>query len=343
MIRIHLDTAARTELQSLRRTTLPPRVRDRLEMVLLSDAGWSPPRIARHLGYYHQTVRDVLHAFRTQGQPALLPGRTGPAPDTPRRDRILGLLRELLGQERTWTSAQLADALRPHGIDLGSRQVRRYLRLLKAGYRRTASTLKHKQDPAKVARAQGVLDNLRDKAAAGRLHLYYLDESGFAPSLPLGYSGTLPGERKRVPYEYPQGRRVNVLATYAPYGPAPWLDAVAFERTLTSDDLLTYLKALPWAKEPRVVVRDNASMHVSKVVKAQRRELARLGIYLYYLPAYSPELNEIEPVFKQVKHHEIPKRSHTSKGDLRESVDQGFTTYRRKLHPKPREKLRPAA
>ena len=48
------------------------------------------------------------------------------------------------------------------------------------------------------------------------------------------------------------------------------------------------------------MVLDNASLHVSKVVKAQRKELARLGIYLYYLPPYSPELNEIEAVFKQV-------------------------------------------
>ena len=34
---------------------------------------------------------------------------------------------------------------------------------------------------------------------------------------------------------------------------------------------------------------------------AARPGLAQLGIYLYYLPAYSPELTRIEPVFKQVK------------------------------------------
>jgi transposase len=153
----------------------------------------------------------------------------------------------------------------------------------------------------------------------------------------------LPGQRKRVNYEYPQGRRVNVLAAYAPYGPAPWLDALPFERTLTSDDLIAYRKALPEAAEPRVVVLDNASLHVSKVVKAARPGLAQLGVYLYYLPAYSPELNEIEPVFKQVKHHEIPRRSHTSKAELRGSVEQGFDAHRKQLRPKGEEQLRPAA
>jgi transposase len=163
MIRIQLDDATRSELQSLRRTALPPVARDRLEMILLSEAGWSPPRIAAHLRRYPQTVRKALHDFRRRGTKALYPGRPGPEPDAARRDRVVGLLRALLGQDRTWTSAQLAEALRPHGALLGGRQVRRYLGLLGAGYRRTASTLEHKQDPAKVERARRVLDGLKKK------------------------------------------------------------------------------------------------------------------------------------------------------------------------------------
>jgi putative transposase len=160
----------------------------------------------------------------------------------------------------------------------------------------------------------------------------------------LGYSWCLPGQRKRVNYEYPQGRRVNVLAAYEPYGPAPWLDALPFERTLNGDDLLAYLRErLPQAGVPRVVVLDNASRHTSKAFKAHRKELSRLGIYLYYLPAYSPQLNEIEPVFKQVKHHEIRKRSHTSKAELRQSVEQGFTSYASRLRPKGDKQSRRAA
>lgn len=110
---------------------------------------------------------------------------------------------------------------------------------------------------------------------------------------------------------------------------------MAFERTLTSDDLLAYLRnRLPAADVPRVVVLDNAGIHTSKVVKAARPGLAKAGIYLYYLPSYSPELNRIEPVFKQVKHHDIPIRSHTSKADLRKAVEAGFDTYRRRLASK---------
>lgn len=146
-----------------------------------------------------------------------------------------------------------------------------------------------------------------------------------------------------MPYEYPQGRRINVLASYEPFGTEPRLDAVAFERTLTSDDLLTYLRGLPAADIPRVVVLDNAGIHTSKVVKAARRELAQLGTYLYYLPPYSPQLNRIESVFKQVKHHDIPQRSYTSKADLRQAVEDGFDAYRRRLTEKRDKEPRLAA
>lgn len=331
MIRIHLTDNQRTELRALRQTGLSAIARTHLEMMFL-NTGWSAPKIAKHLGNHPHTVRSTLKGFRDRGIAAFQSDKPGPEPDYDRRAQVAGKLAELLAQQRTWTSRQLADALGPD-IGIGHRQTRRYLSLLKAGYRRTAQTVGHKQGPKKVQRAKSVLSNLK-KVESGQLKLYCLDECGFAPSLPTGYSWCLPGQRKRVNYEYPQGRRVNALASYAPSGPKPWLHAKTFERTLTSDDLLDYLRSLPAASVPRVVVLDNAGIHTSKVVKAARPGLAKLGVYLYYLPPYSPELNLIEAVFKQVKHHDIPTRSHTSKAELRQSVEGGFDTYRQRLQHK---------
>ncbi len=165
MIHIRLDEPLRRDLQALRRQTLPPQVRDRLEMVLLGAAGWSAPRIAAHLGYCGHTVRAILRDFRQRGRDALYPKKTGPAPDQERRQQVTGLLRDLLGEERTWTSRQLGAALASRGVSLGARQVRRYLKLLRAGYHRTAATVRHKQDPAKVERAKRVLGGLKKKRA----------------------------------------------------------------------------------------------------------------------------------------------------------------------------------
>lgn len=165
MLRIQLDDTTRGALHELRRTDLPAKVRDRLEMVLLSDAGWSGPRIAAHLGCHPHTARSALKGFLQRGQAALWPDRTGPGPDAQRREQVAEALRALLGQDRAWTSRQLSCALLSEGIALGPRQVRRHLKRLGAGYRRTASTVSHKQDPAKAARARVVLDGLKKKRA----------------------------------------------------------------------------------------------------------------------------------------------------------------------------------
>lgn len=146
-----------------------------------------------------------------------------------------------------------------------------------------------------------------------------------------------------MPYEAAQGRRVNAMAAYRPYGGSPRLDVFTAERTWDSYDFLAFVRSLPWSKVPRVVVLDNASLHTSGVVKRARRRLAAAGIYLYFLPPYSPELNEVEPVFRQVKYQEMPVRSYTTRAGLREAVEGGFASYRRGLRSRSARRLRPAA
>jgi transposase len=33
---------------------------------------------------------------------------------------------------------------------------------------------------------------------------------------------------------------------------------------------------------------------------------------LFYLPAHSPEFNDVEAIFQVLKHHELPERSYTT-------------------------------
>ncbi len=133
------------------------------------------------------------------------------------------------------------------------------------------------------------------------------------------------------------------MAAYRPYGNSLRLEVFTAERTWDSYDLLGFLRALPTAKVPRVVVLDNASLHTSHVIRQARKGLAATGIFLYFLPPYAPELNEIEPVFRQVKYQEIPQRSHTTRAGLRGAVDSGFARYGRGLKPKSATKPRRVA
>src|SRR3712207_2663784 len=112
MIRLTLTSDDRAAVQALRRDpSLSPVERDRVEMVCLSGAGWSPPRIAAHLSYNPATVRQLLKRFRERGIAGLRRRSPGPAPDTARREQIEAALGALLDRDRTWTAAQLAAAL----------------------------------------------------------------------------------------------------------------------------------------------------------------------------------------------------------------------------------------
>jgi transposase len=162
MLRVTLSPEQAEAVRALRRDgSLSPAERDRVEMVLLSAAGWSPPKIATHLGYCSATVRTVLANFPTTGVDGLRRKRPGPPKDLARREQVATAIDRLLGQDRTWTAAQLAEALATEGIDLSTRQTRKYLKWMDARWRRTVTTLKHKQDPARVDQAVRTLATLK--------------------------------------------------------------------------------------------------------------------------------------------------------------------------------------
>jgi transposase len=166
MYTVHLTDADRAAVQALRHDqTLAPAERDRVEMLLLSDAGWSPPRIAAHVGSCAKTVRLVVTGFAQTGAAGIRRTRPGPPPDTAKRERITAALTALLAQERTWTAAQLAAALGGQGMPLSTRQTRKYLRPL-AGWRRTVHSLRHRQDATRVARARRQLAGLEQRGRA---------------------------------------------------------------------------------------------------------------------------------------------------------------------------------
>jgi hypothetical protein len=49
------------------------------------------------------------------------------------------------------------------------------------------------------------------------------------------------------------------------------------------------------------------------------------GLRLFYLPTYSPQLNDVEAVFQVMTHYELPKRSYTT-------LDELVTAVRSALH-----------
>ena len=64
---------------------------------------------------------------------------------------------------------------------------------------------------------------------------------------------------------------------------------------------------------PVTLIIDNASIHTSKEVKEKEEDFKKLGVTLYKLPPYSPELNRIEKIWYQIKHVWLPKKGRSVK------------------------------
>jgi putative transposase len=166
--------------------------------------------------------------------------------------------------------------------------------------------------------------------------LLYLDEGGFSPTQPTGYSWAPHGERPLVDFEAPVRRRVNALVAYRPPLSAhgATLRYRVQPRPLTSQDLLGLLRTLPRPDVPCWVVLDNAAIHTSLRVRGALRALKKRGLHLFYLPAYAPELNEVEPILGVLKRLYLPERSYASLAALLTAVRRALRNYRTALHRK---------
>lgn len=181
----------------------------------------------------------------------------------------------------------------------------------------------------------------RELTEAGWCDLWFLDESGFAPTLPTGYTWARVGARARGWDEPPQGRRLNVLGALAPYGATPRLVWTGPPGKVDSAVVLEFVwrqvAGLPAPPaelpagyrraRPCVVVLDDASAHTSQAVKAAQPALEAAGVTLYYLPPYSPQLNRIEELWRHVKYEALPVRSYRTLDELQAVVEAALSDH----------------
>ncbi len=152
MYRVTLTAEQRVELdRRAHQVGVAPCTRDRLEMLRLSDAGWSIPKIARHLRQHEQTVRYWIKAYLDGGFDALSNKPRGGKTSVLTPELCDALVALVSQGERTWTAGQLADWLaQEHQVHLSADWVRVHLKRADLRYKRTSRSLKHKQKAEKL-------------------------------------------------------------------------------------------------------------------------------------------------------------------------------------------------
>lgn len=139
---------------------------------------------------------------------------------------------------------------------------------------------------------------LEQLAERGLLDLYYGDESrvNLEPCVPYGWQ--FPEEQVFMPTS--QGAGVNCFALLSR---ANELVFATTRQTITSAFLLEELERWSFTRrKTTVVVLDNASVHTSQEFKERRVYWQQRGLYLFYLPPYSPHLNLAETLWRKLKY-----------------------------------------
>lgn len=167
---------------------------------------------------------------------------------------------------------------------------------------------------------------LRAKANSGEMMLAYLDEAGFAQVHPNRSAWTPKAERHLI--EAKRGKRLNVLAAMLSNGE---LFSAKLWQTTTSDLFIGFLGLLKeHVAMPITVILDNASIHKAKANAHAVEYLKKLGVTLYFLPPYSPELNRIEKFWHLMKYTWMKvkcRNSETLEKDVDEILNNFGTRY----------------
>jgi len=172
------------------------------------------------------------------------------------------------------------------------------------------------------------LKELQRAVLRGEQDLYYFDEAGFSltPTVPYGWQPI--GKRIEIPSS--KSKQINILGflDYRGDGFDPYVVEGCVDASIAIACLDSFCKKI---KRPTTVVIDNAPVHTSGLFQSMIPEWEKRGLYLWFLPAYCPELNLIEILWKKIKYYWLPIQAYQSFEKLNDELNNILANIGKKI------------
>lgn len=162
---------------------------------------------------------------------------------------------------------------------------------------------------------------------SGEIDLYYADEAGVSlePNVPYGWQFS--DEEVSMPLD--KGAGINCFGLFTRSNKS-W--TAVSEKTIDAVFVVEQLERFSFSLERlTVVVLDNARIHTGKKIRERIGAWRQRGLFIFYLPTYSPHLNIAETLWRKLKYEWLRAEDYESKGHLQYAVKQALAAFGKSL------------
>ena len=155
--------------------------------------------------------------------------------------------------------------------------------------------------------------SLEDK---GEIDLFFTDETGFnlTPYIPYGWQPI--GEQWTI-----RSSKTRVTNLFGLMNRTGKLEVYATSENIDSQYIIECVNDFAQRIiKPTVLVMDNAPWHKADSVIKMQEQWQEKGLFLFFLPKYSPHLNLIETLWRKIKYEWLRPKDYESAKLLKEAI-----------------------
>jgi transposase len=304
----------------------------RIHAVLWRIDGKAVEEVAALLDLGGQTVRDYVHAFLCRGVASLhyrkAPGRPPKLSKTQRKE-LAALLKagpEAAGYSTgCWTTVLIQELiLRRFGVEYHPHYLCVLLEQLGFSFQKARFASDHLNEAARTEWQQQTWPTIVRLAAQKDALILFGDEAGFAQWGSLSYTWAPKGEQPLV-------KTCGKRKAYKVFGLIEYSSGRLFwqgqtERFTTASYQAFLAKVLAQTQQHIILIQDGARYHTSQAMHDFFATHAD-RLTKFQLPAYSPDFNPIEHLWKKVKKHATHLKYFATFDTLTAAVDKTLLQF----------------
>jgi transposase len=311
----NLSDEDKEKLIEIMKTNEKHRVRMRAHSILLSGQGYNIDEIADIYQVHRNSVSELLSEWEEKGNESLADNpKSGRPPILNEAEQELA--KRIVAQNPRSTKKAISEIKKQTGKEVSHDTLKRIIKGADYLWKRIKKTLKYGRDEEEFEKSQWELDELQEKTDAGIIDLYYCDAAGFCLDPSICYAWQIKGNNIELPKAH--SKRVNVFGFFNVDND---FHSLMFDGNLDSHVIIG---CIDWfcktINKKTYLVIDNAPTHISDELQDCIKEWEKQGLFLYFLPEYSPELNLIEIVWRKIKYEWLPFDAYYSLADLKNAL-----------------------